>query len=344
MEKIMSPSINISPDILGLFNQQESPVPTSVATDLESLCSVLDVLQTNGQTDHSSLAGCLSRISGWLKTQQEANTDDKSGWTSKPFGVKGMGGMITFRNDQWEIIFNLNGHNQSYMGFWQSRASDKPDHNGSFRIQTSDGGMQLLIEGIQSLQIFLPELQPDTWGTMDTFFQRLNNSQPPKTPTEASSPSQEQRKSAPPKPTSRPDVDFSSNDAPTILARPTKQKNATVKSPLETPEAEISTDSAPTILAKSTRQKNTFVIPPTVTSDKRPLPTKQPTQTQSDVWQCICGNQNAGQVCLKCGKEKPSPATVQKSAPAQPTVCRQCGGVLSIGARFCRKCGTKVLV
>ena len=245
----MSPSINITPEILGLFNQQESPVPNSVATDLETLCSILDLLQTTGQSVHSSLAGCLSRISDWLKTQQQASPNDKSGWTSEPFGVKGMGGMITCRSDQWEIIFNLNGNNQPYMGFWQSRESEKVDHNGYFRTQASDGGMQLLIEGSRPLQLFLPELQPDAWGSMDTFYQSLIKSQPPKTPMEVSSPSQEQGKSTHPKPTSMPDVDFSSNDAPTILARPKKQQNTYVTMISDNPEGEISMDSAPQILA-----------------------------------------------------------------------------------------------
>ena len=329
----MSPSINITPDIQGMFNQQESPVPTSVATDLEELCSKLDLLQTTGQSDHSSLASCLTRLSDWLKSQKQASTDYKSGWTSETFGVKGMGGMITCRSDQWEIIFNLNGRNQPYMGFWQSRVSEKPNHHGSFRIQVSDCSVQLLIEGSRPLQLFLPELQPDTWGTMDAFYQGLINSRPPKTTTEVSSPSQEQGKSAPPKPTIMPDVDYSSNEATTILATPTRPQNTSVTMPSENTEAEPSTDSAPTILAKSTKQKNASVILPTKITDKKPVPTEQPTQTQPDEWQCTCGNTNVGPVCLKCGKEKP--------ALAKPSYCKQCGKVLSVDAKFCRYCGQK---
>lgn len=333
----MSPSINITPDILGLFNQQESPVPNSVALDLETLCSVLDLLQTINQSDHSSLAGCLSRISVWLKTQQQASPNDKSGWTSEPFGVKGMGGMVTCRSDQWEIIFNLNGSNQPYMGFWQSRESDKANHNGSFRIQASEGGMQLLIEGSRPLQLFLPELQPDAWGSMDTFYQNLIKSQPPKTLNDSVIASYEHEKTVPPDAHDLPDVNISPNDAPTILAQPKRQQQAT-----STPSSENS-DSAPTILANSTRQKNTSMIPPTETSDKRPLPTEQPTQTQPDVWQCTCGNTNIGPVCLKCGKEKPVTSSAKESNAVQSTVCKVCGKEISIGAKFCRHCGSEVV-
>jgi hypothetical protein len=45
MEEVMSPSIEIMPDLLGMFKKEESAVPTSTAADLETLCAALDLLQ-----------------------------------------------------------------------------------------------------------------------------------------------------------------------------------------------------------------------------------------------------------------------------------------------------------
>ena len=309
----MSPSIDITPDLLGMFKQQESAVPTSTAADLEMFCVVLDLLQTGGQVDLNALAGCLSRLSDWLKNQKEAAPGDNSGWTSEPFGVKGMGGMITCRSSQREVIFSQDGSGRPYLGLWQSRVPGEADRNGPFKIQTGDGGTQLVLEGSRPLQVSLPGFEPAAWGTMDDFYQGLNSHRPPDSIAAVSSPpTQVQELPIPTSPPSVPDVEFSPDAAPTILARPARQQTASVTLPSEH-------------------------------SGRKPAPIKQPKMTQPDIWQCTCGNQNAGQVCLKCGKEKPAAATAQKSAPAQPTVCRQCGGVLSIGARFCRKCGTKVL-
>ncbi len=97
-------------------------------------------------------------------------------------------------------------------------------------------------------------------------------------------------------------------------------------STLNMPVVELSPDSTPTIIAKPLKRQ-----PP-------PAPDEQLPKT----WECACGITNTGEFCPKCGRKKPSPVVDQKSAPAQPTYCRQCGGTLSIGARFCRNCGTEV--
>jgi ribosomal protein L40E len=313
--------------------------PSFITTDIEILCQDFDKILVDQPTEISAFSQRLARVLEWAKVHPLVEDPSiTTGWSAQYAGLPALGATLTCQNDVWELMLSFDTNQTAYMGSWRSLRPGEEDHGGLFSIENIASGQVLVLDTGQSKQqVKLTGSERIAWGSIITFLQSIQIEESLQTDNQAGT-------STPAAlPSEHPDVDFSSNDAPTILARPTKQQNTSVTMTSENQEAEISTDSAPTILAKSTRQKNTFVIPPTETSDKRPLPTKQPTQTQSDVWQCICGNQNTGQVCLKCGKEKPAPATVQKSAPAQPTVCRQCGGVLSIGARFCRKCGTKVL-
>ena len=307
----MSLSIDVSPDLLGMFKQQVSPLPTSAATDLEMLCSALDLLQASGAADLNALAGCLSRLSDWLKNQKEAAPGDNSGWSSEPFGVKGMGGMITCRSTQREVIFNQDGSGQPYLGMWHSRVPGEADRNGSFKIQAGDGGTQLVLEGSHPLQVSLPALGATSWGSLDAFYQKLNNSRQPNPPAAAP---------IPPPP---------AQGLPVLPSSP------------NIPDVELSLDATPTILAKPFKLQTPPVPLPSENSGRKLTPSEQPAMINPEVWQCTCGSKNAGQFCPKCGSEKPAPVVAQKSAPAQPTYCRQCGGVLSIGARYCRNCGTE---
>lgn len=306
----MSPSIDISTDLLGMFKPQVLPVPTSAAADLETLCATLDLLQTSGQADLNALGGCLSRLSDWLKNQQEAAPDEVSGWTGEPFSVKGMGGMITCHSNQREVIFNLDGNGQPYMGMWQSRLPGEPPRNGSFKIQAGDGGTQLVLEGNRPFQVSLPGFGAADWGSMDAFYQGMNSSRQPNPPA-ADPPPPVQGLPVPPAPPNIPDVERSPDSTPTILAKPAKR---------QTPPAPLPSENA----------------------GRKPAPAEQPAMINPETWQCACGSKNTGQFCTKCGSEKLATFVEQKSAPAQPTVCRQCGGVLSIGARFCRNCGIEV--
>ena len=262
----MSPSINVSPDLLGMFKQQVSPVPSAVATDLETLCSTLDLLQASGGADLNALAGCLSRLSDWLKNQQEAAPGDISGWTSEPFGVKGMGGMITCRSEQREVIFSQDGSGQPYLGMWHSRVPGEADRNGSFKIQTGDGGTQLVLEGSRSLQVSLPALGAAAWGSMDTFYQGLNSIRRPDPPEAAPTP-------------------------------PPGARTACASIPSQNTARGIFCRRTPTILARPVKRQTLPVLPlPSENSGRQPAPVKQPAMIQPDVWQCTCGNQNAGQV------------------------------------------------
>ena len=308
----MSPVIDVSPDLLEMFKQQVSPVPTAVATDLETLCAALDLLQASGQVDLNTLAGCLSRLSDWLKNQQEAAPDDVSGWTSKPFGVKGMGGMITCRSDQYEVIFNHDDNGQPYLGMWQSRLPGEADRNGSFKIQDSNGEMQLLLKGSRPLQVSLPALGAAVWGSMDTFFQTLNSSRKPNQP-EAAQP--------PPSPM---------QGLPVLPSAP------------KIPDLELSQNAIHTIMPTShvVPQKPPELKHPPFSGNERTL-SEQPGNENLNQWQCTCGSKNTGQFCPNCGSEKPTPVIGQKSVLVQPTFCWKCGGVLSFGARFCRYCGAE---
>lgn len=223
----MSPSINITPDLLGMFKKQVFPVPTRVAKDLEALCHDLDLLQNSGQTDLNALSNCLSRLSDWLKNQSGSSLDDDSGWTSEPFGLKGLGGMVTCRSERWEVVFNQDGNGQPYLGMWQSRVPGEINRHSSFKIQSSAGQIQLVLEGKRSLQVFLPQFETAAWVSMDAYSKELNKSHHPNQPESHQIPpaSIVQEKTVPPSLPNKLDVELSPNETPTILAAPRKSKN-----------------------------------------------------------------------------------------------------------------------
>ncbi len=306
----MSPSIDMNPDLLGMFKQQDSHVPTSVATDLETLCAAVDLLQTGGQADLDALAGSLSRLSAWVKVQEKAVPGDVSGWTSEPFGVKGMGGMVTCHNERWEVIFNLDGSGRPYMGMWQSRLSGENGRSGSFRVQAGGGGTQLMLEGAHPLQVSLQGFEASAWGAPDAFYQQLNSTNQPKPPVVDSQPIEPQQPEVPPV----------SN----------------------IPEGKLASDAAPTILAKPRKHPVSPVPLSSNVLEEKPASREQPTMVSPRTWQCACGSMNKGDFCPKCGGRIPSRVVEQRSVPAQPVLCKQCGKALSPGARFCRNCGAEV--
>lgn len=306
----MSPSIEIKPDLIGLFKQQESAVPASAAADLEALCAALDLLQTGAQADMDALAGCLARLSDWLKTQPAAAPDDVSGWSSEPFGVQGMGGMLTCRSDRWEVVFHQDGSGQPYLGMWQSRLPGETNRSGSFKIQAGEGGMQLVLEGSCPLHVSLPGFRTSAWGAVDAFYQGLNSSRQPDSPA-ATPPTPQPVQTLPVLPLPTAPVISDLERTPEIPVNPAKP---------QTPPAPL--------LSKNAMSK--------------PAPVQRPVVIDPKTWKCACGSLNTGQFCPKCGSKKPAPVVEQMSAPVQPAFCRQCGKVLSIGARFCRNCGTEV--
>lgn len=273
----MSPSIDVFPDLLGMFKQQVSPLPTAIATDLEKLCSTLDLLQASGQADLHALAGCLARLSDWLKNQQEAGPGDISGWTSEPFGVKGMGGMITCRSDQREVVFSQDGSGQPYLGMWHSRVPGESDRNGSFKIQAGKGGTQLVLEGSRSLQISLPALGAAAWGSMDTFYQTLNSSRQPNQPEAAQ---------LPPSPVQGLPVPPSSPNIPAV-------------------------ESSPQIPANPAKLQIPPVALPSKNPRRKPAPGKQAAVIDPKSWKCACGRLNTEQFCPKCGSKRPTPVVEQ---------------------------------
>ena len=306
----MSPSIEIKPDLIGVFKQQESAVPTSAAADLETLCAALDLLQTGAQADMDALAGCLARLSGWLKNQPEAASDDASGWTSEPFGVKGMGGLLTCRSDRWEVIFHQDGSGQPYLGMWQSRLPGETNRSGSFKIQAGEGRTQLVLEGSRSLQVSLPGFDIAGWGAVDAFYQGLNSSRQPDSPA-----------ADPPPP-------------PPVQGLPVL--------PLPTAPVKLDLERTPKIPANPAKPQAPSAPLLSENAMSKPAPGQRPVVIDPKTWKCACGSLNTGQFCPKCGSKKPAPVVEQMSAPVQPAFCRQCGKALSSGARFCRNCGTEV--
>ena len=193
---------------------------------------------------------------------------------------------------------------------WQSRLTGETHRNGSFKIQASDGGAQLVLEGSRPLQVSLPAFGAGGWGSMDVFFQGLKSSPRPNLPAEDP---------LPPAPV---------KELPGLPSSPT------------IPDVERSPDNSPIILAKPEKRQLPHVLP-SENSWGKPAPAEQPAMINPKIWKCACGSENAGQFCPKCGSEKPT-IVGDRSVPIQPIYCKQCGAMISNNASFCRSCGTKV--
>ncbi len=100
-------------------------------------------------------------------------------------------------------------------------------------------------------------------------------------------------------------------------------------------------DVHPTILSSQAMpQKPPAQQPPPFSGDELTL-SEQPDNENLNQWQCACGSKNVRLFCPICGMEKPTSTVVQTVASSQQAYCKQCGVALSVGARFCRSCGTE---
>jgi hypothetical protein len=129
---------------------------------------------------------------------------------------------------------------------------------------------------------------------------------------------------------SPPQLEYPESQSAPISPLPHPQSNVS--------DAEHSPDGHPTILSKHATHKKPPVQQIDLFFGDDLNHSEQPNNENLNQWQCTCGSKNAGLFCPKCGSENPTPFVV-RSAPVQPTVCRQCGEALSAGARFCRNCG-----
>lgn len=281
--------------------------PSSIVADFEILCQNLEKMFARQPTDIDVFTSGLVRIMEWSKVRTPAENNSASvGWTARYVGLPELGGTLICQNTEQELMLSLDSSSMVYLGSWRSLRSGEEDQGGIFSIEDSSSGRVLVLDtGLVKKNFQLPDSEGLTWGVAG-FLQGIQGDEPPQP--------------EPPK----------SQSAP-VSPVPLPQPNLT--------DAKLSTEDTPTILASSARQQNKSMSPLSEISDKKPALSDQPAISKPDVWQCVCGNKNAGPVCLKCGKEKPASPAVEKSVPAQPTVCRHCGGVLSIGARFCRICG-----
>ncbi|MEA4908274.1 MAG: hypothetical protein VB089_11675 [Anaerolineaceae bacterium] len=278
-----------------MYPQQVSPVPASVAADLETLCATLDLLQAGAQADLNALAGCLTRLAGWLKNRQKGAPDDSSDWKSESFGVKDMGGMVTCHSDRWKVIFNQDGSRRPYLGMWQSRLPGETGRSGSFQIQVADGGVQLLLEGARSLRVSLAGFEAAAWGAMDAFYQELNSRHQSDAPQEETPP----------------------RKLPVLPTAPNPPQAA------PSPHANL------TILAQPPGHQ----IPPGPLASKnparKPASGKQPAMIDPKTWDCVCGRQNTGAFCPQCGSKQPAQPAVCRQCGGVLSIgarfCRNCG-------------------
>ena len=330
----MNNSINV---IQSLFTNLTPPL--SFSEDLEILCQGFEKIFAGQPAEMSVFSQHLANVLEWSKARSSVEDgSNTTGWRVQYTGFPRLGGTLTCQNDKWELMLSFDANQTPYMGSWRSLCPDEEGHGGLFSIENASSGQILVFDSGQSKhQVQLTGSERIAWGSINDFLQNIHIEESLQTGTQVSTqpPALQHSES--------PNLEFSSNDSPTILAQPTKQQNTFVTMPSENPEAEISMDSAPTVLAKLARQKNTSVPLPTDITDKKPGLTQQPTKTQPDVWQCTCGNTNIGPVCLKCGKGKPVASPAKESEAAQSAVCKVCGEEISIGAKFCRYCGAEVV-
>jgi len=299
----MNNSINV---IQSLFSNLTPPL--SISVDMEILCQGFEKIFAGQPAEMSVFSQHLANVLEWSKARSSVeDASTTTGWHAQYAGLPALGGTLTCQNDTWELMLSFDANQTPYMGSWRSLSPGEEDHGCLFSIENASSGQILVLDTGQSKQqVQLTGSERIAWGSISAFLKNMQNVESVQPDTQASTPTPA------PIQTGNPDVTLSSNDAPTILAKSTKQKNASG-------------------------------IPPTEISNKQPLPTEQPTQSQPDLWQCTCGNTNIGPVCLKCGKEKPATSPVEDSEEPQPTICKVCGKEISIGAKFCRYCGSEVV-
>ena len=74
-------------------------------------------------------------------------------------------------------------------------------------------------------------------------------------------------------------------------------------------------------------------------SEKQTQPQEEPAEqeitTKDNNWICVCGQENHGNFCMKCGKKKP----VEEETEVE---CPNCNTKFPKGTNFCANCGTKL--
>lgn len=301
--------MNNSPfDIEFLFS--DVPLPLTIIADIEILCQSLEKMFAGQPADLAMFAAGLARIMKWAAIRTPAEGSSAAvGWRASYAGLPKLGGTLTCQNDEQELMLSMDSANVVYMGSWRSLQPGQEEQGGVFSIEDSPSGRKLVLDtGLAKQNFQLPDSEGLTWGSVASFLQGLQGDEPPQ-------PEPSESKSAPVSPV------------------PLPQPNVT--------DVELSPDATPTILSSQTMPQKPPVLPLPHISGNDLSPSEQPGIESLNQWQCSCGSKNAGQFCPKCGSEKPTPVVVQKSTPVQPTFCWKCGGVLSIGARFCRYCGAE---
>lgn len=281
--------------------------PSSIVADIEILCQNLEKMFAGQPANLTLFAAALPRVMEWAAIRTHA--EDSSAavvWRARYAGLPKLGGTLTCQNIEQEFMLSLDSSSTVYLGSWRSLRSGDEELGGIFSIEDSSGGRVLVLDtGLTKQKIQIPNSDGLNWGSIAGL---LTGSQ----------------------------------DLELIQPDVSESQLFSVPPQDEPPNVTLPSDAAPTILARPARQQKAPVTLPTENSDRKATPVIQPEMTQPDGWLCTCGNKNAGQFCLKCGREKPTQTGVEKSKPAQPTVCKQCGGVLSTGAKFCRRCGSEV--
>lgn len=283
----------------------EVSVPSSIIVDLETLALHLKMMFSGQPTEINVFAPGLMRLIEWAKNRTPAVDNSASvGWSGRYVGLPKLGGTLICRNTEQELMLSMDSENVVYMGSWRSLRPGEDDHGGIFTIENASSGQILVLDtGLTKQQFQLPDSEYLTWGSVAGFLQGIQDDEPSQTEISESQPGLASRI-----PVSQPEVT----------------------------DVELSPDAAPTILARPARQSSE-------NAERNPVSVKQPTIIKPTGWQCVCGSNNAGQFCPKCGREKPAPVVAQKNAPVQPAFCKQCGGTISPGSRFCRNCGAELI-
>ncbi len=294
----------------------EISLPSSIVRDLDFLSLNLKKMFAGQSADINGFTAGLVRIMEWSKVRPPADNNSASAaWTARYGGLPEFGGTLICQNTEQELMLSLDAENVVYMGSWRSLQPGQEEHGGIFSIEDSSSGKMLVLDtGLAKQQIQLPESEGLTWGSVAGFLQGIQIEKPTQLEAEESQP-------PPPAPV---------KGLPVLPTSPNK------------PDVERFPDATPTILAKPAKRQLPPVSPLSENADRKPAPVERPVMINPKTWQCTCGSKNTEQFCPKCGSKKPAPVVEQKSAPAQPAVCKQCGVALSIGARFCRNCGTEV--
>ena len=156
------------------------PVPPSVARDVDAICQVIGGIFSGRPADLSLFPDSMARLAMWARTRGLLEPGGLgSAWRAGYFGLAGLGGTLVCQDGRQELMLSLNSAGTPYLGSWRSTLPGDENRGGSFRVDSSLLGAQLILNnGLRQQPYSLPASM-EGWGRPEDFFSAVNSVQEP---------------------------------------------------------------------------------------------------------------------------------------------------------------------